>query len=158
VEVNDLKTVLHEFSSEEAIKHIHLSNDIEEGKDLTEKEPSCIPVMMSSRRDQIFYEDFPLGSLFFVGTNTDIQVHHESLNPSSLPTFPQPARNVKEACLEEEDEANPLIVSVILEGLCVDGGINSGSNDLRSDRLVPSSSDRVRRVDPTVSVDHILRN
>jgi len=158
MEVNHLQSISHELPVKELVQHKHLPDNIKESQYLTHKESGSIPVMVSTGGDQVLDENIPLRLLLFVGTDTDIEIHHQGLNPSSFPTFPQPSWNVKEGRLEEQNKANPLVVPVVLEHPLVRRRIHSWSHDLGSNRLLHRRLYRISRVNPTVCVDDRGRN
>lgn len=60
-----------------------------------------------------------LSVLLIFMTNPDVHPHDESLHEASLPGVPHPLGGVAEHRLEEENEANPLVVAVVLFGALV---------------------------------------
>ena len=62
------------------------------------------------------------------------------------------------AYLEEEAEADPLVVFMISPLVRIEGLIDAGMGDVETDSLPKGARNRVRRVDPAVGVEHLFGN
>jgi len=58
--------------------------------------------------------------------------------------------------LEEEAEADPLVVANIASLLRINGLVNAGVRHVNTDPLPKGAGDRVGGVDPAVRVQHVL--
>ena len=110
--------------------------------------------------------------------DSDVQVHHErrdlacsakyksnqsgrlSRSLTCFPIFPKPSWNVEEDGLEEEGEADPLIVGDVssLVLLVVGAGHHTGVGHVPPHVQGERPGDGVGGVDPTVEIEHIVGN
>ena len=93
------------------------------------------------------------------GDDGAAEVQHQHLHLAGLPRLPQVAGNVEEQGLEEEDEANPLIIFMIFDGVALTRGTDARVRHIDADPLGGQTvGNRKRRVNPTIRIHYISRN
>lgn len=84
-----------------------LTDHIQQGKNFAEVVPVSPPIVKSKILPQIVEQHFLLLLLLHLGTEADVEIHHQSVNLAALPSFPQPSRRVEENRLEKEENRPP---------------------------------------------------
>lgn len=90
--------------------------------------------------------------------NRAVEVEHKHLDAATLPRLPHVPGQVEEHCLEEEHEAHPLVVLVVLDlVLAVHVGRNARLDHVFADAATETVGYGERRVYPTVRVHDVER-
>lgn len=156
-ELNDIGAVRGELAVQEEVYEEDLADHINKVEYFAEEEAIRVEVLRMQIRGEVFDQQFTPVALTVLADHRTIEVQHQHLDPAAFPRFPQVARNVEKDRLEEEGEADPLIVLVILDFvLALDVRGNPRlyqvlTNDPGSIR------DREGRVDPAVGVHYVQR-
>jgi len=74
---------------------LKITDNISQGKDLTEKVSVCPPIVLLQIFMKVVNEQLLLLFFLHLWNNSDIQVHHERLDLSAFPILPKPPWNVK---------------------------------------------------------------
>lgn len=113
-EVENICAIGHEDTAEEEIEEVHLSNNIDEVKNITDEVLDSIHVVHSSGLPQVFHKFVAVVPECIIG-------HVDGLGSQSigyfvqflvLKSFPQVVRDVEHDSLQEKDKGNPLVVSM----------------------------------------------
>jgi len=97
--------------------------------------------------------------LAFLADDRAVEVEHKHLDAATLPCLPHVPGQVEEHCLEEEHEAHPLVVLVVLDlVLAVHVGRDTRLDHVFADAATEAVGYGERRVYPTVRVHDVERH
>lgn len=81
-----------------------LTDYVEQGEKLAEVVSVRPPIVVAKILPKIVQEHLLLRLLLPLGTESDVEVHHKSVNLAALPTLPQPSRRVEKYRLKGADK------------------------------------------------------
>ena len=155
----NIAAVACEFASEEEIHEEYLSEDVDKVEKFTEEKSQGVEIVVAFVVDKVVDEKADSVILGVAIDDGHIHVLNQHLDLSRFPYLPQVSRDVEKNRLEEEGEADPLVVLVILEFLPfgqLPGGSHAGVSKVLQSAAV--LGDGERGVDPAVGVHDLLRN
>ena len=113
-ESQDLTSISCEFIAQKHIHEENLTHDIDKIEKLTEEEPEGIEIMILDIGNEVVENEFLSARLIVLVHDGTVEVHDQHFNFTPFPCFPEISRNIEEHGLEEENEADPLVVLVVL--------------------------------------------
>lgn len=136
-----------------------MSYDVNKVEELTQEEPNSVEVLRVQVGGKVVDEQLLAVSLALLADDRAVQIEHEHFDAAALPRLPHVPGQVEEHGLEEEHEAHPLVVLVVLDFvLTVHVGPDAGLDHVLADAAVDVVGQRKRRVDPTVRVHDVERH
>jgi len=157
--LEDVAAVGAEFAVQEEVHKVNLADHVHKVQGLAHKESEGVEIVAVQIANEVVHEDLLAIVLALVVHNGAVQVHHQHLEASTLPGLPQIARHVEKDGLEEEDEADPLVVLVVLDlVLALHMGAHAGLHHIASGDASEPLRNGERRVDPAVGVHHAQRD
>ena len=138
-----------------------LTNNVDQVEEFAEEEPERIPLVVVPVDGEVVGEQLDPVLLGVSINGWDVHVLDQHLDLAALPGLPEVAGDIEKECLEEECEADPLVVLVVADLLAfleIGRGRHAGVSDVVALAAVDRGRDRERRVDPAVRVHDIVRD
>lgn len=113
-ESQHVTAVRWEFAIQEVIHEIDLADDVDEVQGFADEKPERVEIVSAQVLLEIADENF-LAVLFAILVHYGhVQVEHEHFDATTFPCLPKVPWYVEEHGLEEQSEAHPLVVFVVL--------------------------------------------
>lgn len=158
-ELEHIAAVGAELPIQEEVHEVDLTDDIHKVEGFAHEEAEGVEVVPVQVADEVVHEDLLAVILALLVHNGAVEVHDQHLEATALPGLPQVARHIEEDGLEEEDEAHPLVVLVVLHFvLALHVRAHTGLDHIPPGHAGQTLRHRERGVDPTVGVHHSQRN
>lgn len=113
-EGEDLTPIGRELIAQEHVHEENLPDHIDKVEELTEEEAEGVKVVILDIGDEVVENEFLPPALVVLIYDGRVEVHDQHFDTTPFPRLPEVAWDVEEHGLEEEDEADPLVVLVVL--------------------------------------------
>lgn len=148
------QTIAEEFAIEESVHQIELTDYIDEAQNLAGEVPIHVRVVIPYVHHQVIHENTFLLRYVVLGIHTTIHSHDQCLHQAAFPETPQPLRYITQNRLEEQHEADPLIVRVVFPCLDISEVVgHSWMCHLRADLSIERVWHGERGCYPAISID-----
>lgn len=154
-ERNDVSAVRRELTVQEPVHQVDLSDDVCEVEELAYEVLEGVGVVVREGLEEVLAQQISVGALLVLLLDRHVQIEHEVDDFASFPVLPQPSGYVEDGGLEQQHEADPLVVGVVLDFVARVELVDARVGDVGVDGAPDCSRERERRVDPTVRVDDL---
>lgn len=132
-ELQDITAIGAELAVEEEVHKVDLSNHIHKVQGFAHEESEGVEIVAVQVANEVVDQDLFAIVLALIVHNRAVEIHDQHLEASAFPGLPQIARYVEQDGLEEEDEAHPLVVLVVLHlVLALHMGAHAGLHHIAS--------------------------
>lgn len=158
-ETQHVGAVRAELALEEVVHEEYLGDDVDEVEELAQEEAYGVEVLRVQIGREVVDEQLLAVRLALLADDRTVEVQHEHLDAAALPGLPHVPGQVEEHRLEEQDEAHPLVVLVVLDLVLAlhvrrDAGLDDVLTDAGSDPVGYGE----RGVNPAVGVHDVERH